>query len=69
VKYIAEADRNFDSYDIAELISEVNVSSIIENGTLLSANCKPFNGMVTRSGWMLLLPETNRATIHLKRRI
>jgi hypothetical protein len=45
VKYIAEADRNFDSYDIAELISEVNVSSITENGTLLSANCKPFNGI------------------------
>jgi hypothetical protein len=44
-KYINEADRNFDSYDIIKLYGEVNISSVTQNGTLLTGNCKPFNGI------------------------
>jgi hypothetical protein len=32
-------------YDIRKLNGLVNISSITENGTLLTANCKPFNGI------------------------
>jgi hypothetical protein len=45
VKYIPDADRNFDVYDIVKRNGEVNISSITEDGTLLTGNCKPFNGI------------------------
>jgi hypothetical protein len=45
VKYIKEASDNFDLYDIAKLNGEVNISSIAADGTLLTGNCKPFNGV------------------------
>lgn len=45
VKYIPDSDHNFDAYDIAKLNGgDVNISCVTENGTLLSADCKPFNG-------------------------
>jgi len=45
VKYIPDADKNFDVYDIAKRNGEVNVSSVTENVRLLTVNCKPFNGI------------------------
>jgi hypothetical protein len=45
VKYMNEANKNFDSYDIAKLNGEVNISSITEDHTFLTGNCKPFNGI------------------------
>jgi hypothetical protein len=45
VKYIPEADQNFDAYDIPKLYGEINIASITPDQTHLSGNCKPFNGV------------------------
>lgn len=44
IKYIPEADKNKDIYDIPKFYGEINIASITDNNTFLSGNCKPFNG-------------------------
>ncbi|MES2560956.1 MAG: T9SS type A sorting domain-containing protein [Bacteroidota bacterium] len=45
IKYVTEATGGFDAYDIRKMFgAEVNIASVGTDGSILSANYKPFNG-------------------------
>lgn len=41
IKYINQANDEIDAYDIPKLAGSVNITSVTDSGTFLTANCKP----------------------------